>query len=76
MEQLKEIIAFSNVMKHVTFTVKPSLIGPVSLFSNDPVEVAKRKLLLEEQEQRKKEQQENYDKINRAINHEYDKIKL
>lgn len=67
---LKEIIAYTKVMKNVTFSVEPSKIGPVSLFSNDPEEVAKRKALLEEQEERKKKEAESMKNINMAIAYE------
>ena len=57
-------------MKNVTFSVAPSKIGPVSLFYNDPEEVAKRKALLEEQEERKKKEAESMKNINMAIAYE------
>lgn len=75
-EQLKELLAIKNVMKHVTFTVKASPIGPVSLFSKDPVEIEKRRLMELEQEERKKREAEEVRKINLAICHERKKIQL
>lgn len=75
-ERLKEMIAFENVMQHVTFEVKASPIGPVSLFSKDPEEVEKRKQLLKESEDREEQQAKAYARINRAIAHEYNKISL
>jgi hypothetical protein len=75
-EQLKEIVAYTEVMKHVTWTVKPSSVGPVSLFSNDPIEVSKRAQLRKECEEREKSEQENLRKINQAIGNEIRKITL
>lgn len=75
-KQLKEIIAFNQVMKHVTFEVKPSSIGPVSLFSKDPIEIAKRQAMIKEQEERKLAQEQEFKKINRAIAAEYSKVVL
>jgi hypothetical protein len=73
---LKEIIAYKEVMKHVTFKITPSNIGPVSLFSNDPEEIKKRELLLKESEEREKKQKEMMKTINRAIGYEMGKIQL
>lgn len=75
-ENLKEIIAYNEVMKHVKFEIKSSPIGPVSLFSKDPEEVAKRKALFEEQEQEKIQKEQQLKKINGAIAYAYSKIKL
>lgn len=65
--QIKERLAINEVMKHVIFEIRPSPIGPVSLFSQDPTEIHKRKLLLEEQEKREKAQSRELHKINFAI---------
>jgi hypothetical protein len=75
-EQLKELLAIERVMKHVTFTVVPSPIGGISLFSKDPVEVEKRRLMELEQEERKKQRELEFKKINRAIGYELSKITL
>lgn len=75
-QALKELIAFDKVMQHVTFEIKPSPVGPVSLFSKDPLEVAKRKQLLKEQEQREAEKADTFKKINRAINFEMSRVEL
>lgn len=73
---LKEIMAYVNVMKHVTFTVKASHVGSVSLLSKDPIEVEKRKQLLKESEERQKREKETLKQINLAIGYEMSKIKL
>ncbi len=75
-ETLKEIMAYAEVMKHVTFTVKTSPIVPVSLFSRDPEEIEKRKLLVAECEERETREKESLKQINRAIGHEMNKITL
>lgn len=75
-ETLKEIMAYTEVMKHVTFTVKASPVGPVSLFSNDPEEVAKRKQLAQESEERELREKESLKQINRAIGYQMSKITL
>lgn len=75
-EQLKEVIAFNEVMKHVTFKIKASSVGPVSLFSNDPEEIAKREQLRLESQKREEEQALIKRKIVSAINHEYNSITL
>lgn len=75
-EQLKEILAYERVMQHVTFEFKASPIGPVSLFSNDPEEVAKRELMLIESEKKEEKEKEMFSRLNRAIGHEYSKIQL
>ena len=74
--QLKEVMAYTEVMKHVTFTCTASKIGPVSLFSSDPEEVEKRKQLLKESEEREIREKESLRQINRAIGHEMRKIAL
>jgi Zn-dependent metalloprotease len=74
--QLKFLLACHEVMKHVTFTVKASEVGSVSLLSKDPIEVEKRKRLLEESERREKENKECLRKINRAIAYETQNISL
>ena len=72
-DKMREIFAYEEVMKHVTFKVTPCAIGPVSLFSNDAVEVEKRKQMLEYQEARKKEQDSANNQINNAIFNRYKK---
>lgn len=74
-DQLRQILAFKEVMKHVSFEIKACPIGPVSLLSQDPEDVEKRRKIIELQDQRKKEQQEIGAKINMAINCEYQKNK-
>jgi len=75
-ETLKELIAFDKVMKNVTFEVRPSSIGPVSLTSQDPGDIAKRNAIREEQEKRMAEQDQAYKNINKAIYFEMKKISL
>lgn len=70
---LCEIMAYTTVMKNVTFTVTPSKYGSVSLTSRNPEDIEKRKLLVAEQEIREKEAVETYEKINKAICHHYKK---
>jgi len=74
--QLKEIIAFNEVMKHVTFKVEPYTTGPVSLFSQDPEEIAKRERLAKEQEERNKQRELDERRILAAINYEKGKVQL
>jgi hypothetical protein len=73
---LKEIMAYDKVMKHVTFEVRESTFGPVSLISQAPEDIAKRKALFEEQEQRKIDQDKTFENINKAIYFETKKITL
>lgn len=75
-EKLKEIMAYSEVMKHVTFKVEVSRVGPVSLFSKNPEEIEKRKQLLKESEFRKEKEKEMIKQINHAIGHEINNIKF
>lgn len=75
-DRLKEIMAYDEVMKHVTFTIVPNPTGPVSLFSSNPIEIAKRKILLQESEEREKQQKEEEKKIERAMAYHYSKIEL
>lgn len=75
-ETLKEIMAYTEVMKHVTFKIEASPIGPVSLLSRDPEEIEKRKQLVKENELREEQNKESLKQINRAIGHEMSKIKL
>ena len=74
--QLKEMIAINEVMKHVTFEVRPSPIGPVSLLSKDPEEIRKRELLVKEQEEREKEKELTLRKINFSIGIQMGKVVL
>lgn len=73
-EQLKEIIGYNNVMKHVKFEIKarPSF----NLLSTDPEEVAKREAYQKERDEEEKEQDLIKRKINRAINLEISKVVL
>lgn len=73
-EQLKELIAVATVMENVTFTSKISSVGPVSLLSNDPIEIEKRKRLYAEQEENKKQQEKSLSQINLAIAYERSKL--
>jgi len=75
-ETLKEIIAYMEVMKGVTFTIKAYHMGPVSLLSDDPKEVEKRRLLAIECDEREKRKQESLKQINRAIAHKINEITL
>jgi hypothetical protein len=75
-ETLKEIMAYCEVMKHVTWTVKASPVGPVSIFSKDPMEVEKRKQLALESEERELREKEALRQINRAIGHKMNQITL
>lgn len=75
-QQLKEIIAYKTVMKHVNWTITPSSVGAVSLTSQDPIDVAKRNQIMKEQEENKSRKEETLKQINRAINYEFNQIKL
>ena len=70
-----EILAYQKVMAHVTFTCKTIRSEPVSLFSKDPKDIARREEIAREQEERRKEQEATFDKINCAIDYEYKKMK-
>ena len=61
-------------MKHVTFEIRPSPIGSVSLLSQDPEDIKKRELLVKEQEQREKEKEITLRRINFAIGIERKKV--
>ena len=74
--QLKELIAYEAVMKNVTWTIKPSSVGPVSLLSRDPIEIEKRKAIIAEQELHKANEERNLRAINFAIGQEYKKVEL
>lgn len=70
-DQINQIHAYNEIMKHVTFKVTVSEYGSVDLMSNDPEEIEKRKKIQAEQEERKKKNDEQQQKIVSAINHEY-----
>ena len=74
-DKLRELLAYQEVMKHVTVEIKPSPLGAVSLLSIDPIQVAKREQLIKESEEREIEQEEVKAKIARAINYRYHKNK-
>ena len=74
--QIKELIAINEVMKHVTFEIRPSPVGSVSLLSQDPEEIKKRELLVKEQEERQKEKDITLRRINFAIGIERKKVVL
>jgi hypothetical protein len=74
-DQFCQVRAFCSVMDKVTWTINPSPVGPVSLLSNDPIDVAKRKQLIHEQEEREIETNKQLNKINHAICGEYLKNK-
>lgn len=57
LDQCKQQKALILAMKEVTWTVKASSYGSVSLMSQAPEDVEKRRLIAEEQEQHKREQQ-------------------
>jgi hypothetical protein len=73
-QSLKEIIAYEKVMRNVTFEIVRS--EPVSLFSKDPEEVAKRERLAKEREEREKQREESFKNINKAIAYELRKVVL
>lgn len=73
-KSLREIMAYNEVMKHVTWTCTPSTYGPVSLFSQKPEDIEKRRLIAEEQEKNEIEKATVLKKINRAVAYEYHKI--
>lgn len=73
-QTLKEVLAFEKVMRNVTFEIVTS--EPVSLFSKDPEDVAKREKLMREQEERKKQREESFNNINKRIVYELNKIVL
>lgn len=75
-DKLRLLAARDEVMKHVTFEIVPCSIGPVSLLSNDPLEVEKRKQIMERQEAHKKEQDLIKRKINAAIGNRYKKNQM
>lgn len=72
-DRVRLLLARAEIMKHVTFEIKPCPIGPVSLLSNDPLEVEKRKQIIEQQEANRKEQDLIKRKIGAAINNRYQK---
>jgi hypothetical protein len=74
MHQLRDVIAYSNVMQHVTFEFKAVRSEPVSLFSQDPIEIEKRKSLLAECEKNEQKEEEMFSKLNQAIQFERSKL--
>ena len=74
--QLKELLAINEVMKHVTFEVRPYSSGSVSLLSQDPEDIKKRESLAKEQEEREKEKEITLKRINFAIGIERRKVIL
>lgn len=76
MEQLKEIIAYNEVMKHVTFEFKAVTMEPISLFSNDPIEMTRRDQFRKDREQRQIEQDRIEKTISNAIHHEIRRVVL
>lgn len=76
LNQLKQIIALNTVMKNVTFTVKPCPVEPVSLLSQDPIDIEKRRQLLIEEEERKKKNDKVLDQISRAVSYELQKVEI
>lgn len=75
-EQLADIMAYDEVMQHVTFSITQSEFGSVELFSNDPAEKAKLKLMLAESEEAEKRKQESLSQISRAIAYQRAQISL
>ena len=73
-EKCNELIAISRVMDKVTFTIVPSEVGPVSLLSDNPADIAKRKALQKEQEENKKEREKTERLINIGIVQEFNKL--
>ncbi len=75
-ETLKEIMAYNEVMKNVKFEFKASGYGIVSILSNDPEQIEKRKQMVKQSEERKEKEKESMKQINRAICYEMSKISL
>lgn len=75
-KEIKIAYAQNEIIKEIKWTVKPSPIGPVSLFSNDPEEKEKMKKLLKEQEENKIIKEKENRKINHAINIVHSKLDL
>lgn len=74
-DQLRLATAWSDVMKRVKVEFAPCPIGPVSLLSNDPVEVAKREALIKHQEERKRQREIDERKILGMVNYKYNQNK-
>ena len=70
-----EHLAMARVMEKVTFTIKPSPLGPINLFSSDPVEKAKLAAQCELEAANKVRQSENIKNINQAISLELHGLK-
>ncbi len=70
-DAIRFLIAREDTMKHVVFEIRPCPIGPVSLFSNKPEDIAKREAMIKYQEEDRKEQNEIKGKICSLINQRY-----
>jgi len=66
-----ELLAFSKVMEKVTWTITPSVHGPVSLMSKDPENLRKMDAIIKEQDEQKARRKEVGMAITREIAREY-----
>lgn len=73
---LKEIISYCEVMKHVNFEFNSVVSEPISLFSKDPIEIAKRQKMLKECEEKEEREKEMLKNISKAIGYEMSKVIL
>lgn len=74
-DKVRLATAWVDVMKHVRVECTPCPIGPVSLLSNDPAEVAKREALIKHQEERKRQREIDERKILGMVNYKYNQNK-
>lgn len=75
-DQIKIGLSVRHVMKHVEVKFECVRSEPVSLFSQKPEDIEKRRLIQEQQEQRKKQRKKDEDYILRAVNHTYNNMQL
>jgi hypothetical protein len=75
-ETLREILAYTEVMKKVTWTVQASPVGPVNLFSKDPEEIEKMRAAAAFAKESDERQAASMRQISRAIGQEMNKIAL
>ena len=74
--ELKVLLSMNQVMKHVEVKFECTRSEPVSLFSQKPEDVEKRRLIAEQQEERKKQRKKDEEYILRAVNHTYNNMQL
>ncbi len=74
-DKIRFLLACKEVMKNVSFEVTSYSVGPVSLMSNDPVEIEKRQKLAVEQEEKRQEQNVIKSQIYGAVNRQYQRNK-